>query len=215
VTILYTFDRILLHMLILSMTILNDTYMIGKVNTSVADPDFYPSRIPELGSRIQKQQQKRGVKKICCHTFLCSHKFHKIENYFSFEELKKKVWPNFQRIRNLFTQKIVTKLSKIWVWDPGSGKNLFRIQDPGVKKASDLGSGSATLVNILDRFLISYKECCGSGSVSGLDPDSMGSLDPYPYPDSKSGSVSGFIIRVRIRIHLKCWIRIRIRIRIN
>jgi hypothetical protein len=50
-------------MLILSMTILYDTYMIGKVNTSVADPDFYPSRIPELGSRIQKQQQKRGVKK--------------------------------------------------------------------------------------------------------------------------------------------------------
>jgi hypothetical protein len=35
----------------------------------------------------------------------------------------------------LLTQKIVTKLSKIWIWDPGSGirdpgsgKNLFRIQ---------------------------------------------------------------------------------------
>jgi hypothetical protein len=35
----------------------------------------------------------------------------------------------------------VTKLSKIWVWDPGSeirdtryGKSLFRIPDPGVKK---------------------------------------------------------------------------------
>ncbi len=26
---------------------------------------------------------------------------------------------------------------KIWVWDPGSGKNLFRIPDPGVKKATD------------------------------------------------------------------------------
>jgi hypothetical protein len=35
----------------------------------IPDPDFYPSRIPDLGSRIQKQQQKRGVKKICCHTF--------------------------------------------------------------------------------------------------------------------------------------------------
>jgi hypothetical protein len=31
------------------------------------------------GSRIQKRQQKRGVKKKnSCHTFLCSHKFHKI-----------------------------------------------------------------------------------------------------------------------------------------
>jgi hypothetical protein len=29
----------------------------------IPDPDFYPSRIADLGSRIQKQQQKRGVKK--------------------------------------------------------------------------------------------------------------------------------------------------------
>jgi hypothetical protein len=49
----------------------------------------------------------------------------------------------FQRIIELFTPKIVTKLSKIWVSDPGSGKNLFRIPDPGVKKAPD--PGSATL----------------------------------------------------------------------
>jgi hypothetical protein len=32
--------------------------------------------------------------------------------------------------------------------DPGSGKNLFRIPDPGVKEAPDPGSGSATLVFI-------------------------------------------------------------------
>ncbi len=118
-------------------------------NTSVADPgclsripdpDFYPSRIPDLGSRIQKQQQKREVKKIRCHTFLCSHKYHKIVNYLSFEVLKKKIWANFQRIIELFTKKVVKKLLKIWSWDPGSGKNLFRIPDPGVKKAPDPGS---------------------------------------------------------------------------
>jgi hypothetical protein len=68
------------------------------------------------------------------------HKFHKIANYFSFEVLKKKIWANFQRIIELFTQKIVTKLSKLWIWDPGSGKNLFRIPDPGVKTAPDPGS---------------------------------------------------------------------------
>jgi hypothetical protein len=67
--------------------------------------------------------------------------------------LKKKIWANFQRIIELFTQKIVTKLSKIWVWDPGSGirdpeKNLFRIPDPGVKKAPD--PGSATLPERLE-----------------------------------------------------------------
>ncbi len=80
---------------------------------------------PDLGSRIQKQQQKRGVKKICFHTFFRSHKFHKIESYFIFEMLKKKMQANFQRIIEVFTQKIVTKLSKIWVWDPGS-----EIRDP-------------------------------------------------------------------------------------
>ncbi len=63
---------------------------------------------------------------------------------------------NFKKIIELFTPKneiIVTKLSRIWVRDPGSEirdpeKNLFRIPDPGVKKAPDPGSGSATLTAI-------------------------------------------------------------------
>jgi hypothetical protein len=49
--------------------------------------------------------------------------------------LKKKFWPSFQRVIELFTQKFVTKFLKIWGWDPGSEirdpeKNLFRIPDP-------------------------------------------------------------------------------------
>ncbi len=70
-------------------------------------------------------KKREGWKKIWCHTFLCSHKFHKIVHYFSFEVLKKKIWANFQRIIEFFAQKIVTKLSKVWVWDPGS-----EIRDP-------------------------------------------------------------------------------------
>jgi hypothetical protein len=63
--------------------------------------------------------------------------------------LKKKIWANFQRIIELFTKKIVKKLLKIWSWgpgsgirDPGSGKNLFRIPDPGSRgqKAPNPGS---------------------------------------------------------------------------
>jgi hypothetical protein len=100
------------------------------------------SRIPNPGSRIQKQEQKRRVKKICCYTFFCSHKFHKIVNYFIFEMLKKKIWANFQRIIELFTQKPVTKLSKIWVWV----KKPILDPSPGVKKAPD--HGSATLLKI-------------------------------------------------------------------
>jgi hypothetical protein len=63
--------------------------------------------------------------------------------------LKKTIWVSFQRIIELFTQKFVTKLSKIWVWDPRSGISKKPIPDqdpgPGVKKAPDPGSGSATL----------------------------------------------------------------------
>jgi hypothetical protein len=56
-----------------------------------------------------------------------------------------------KRIIELFTQKIVIKLSlspnKLWVWVPGFGKNLSRIQgskrhripDSGIKKAPDPG----------------------------------------------------------------------------
>jgi hypothetical protein len=55
--------------------------------------------------------------------------------------LKKKMWANFQRIIELFIQKIVTGIR-----DPEYGKNLFRIPDSGVKKAPDPESGSATLL---------------------------------------------------------------------
>jgi hypothetical protein len=70
------------------------------------------------------------------HFYLTTN-FTKLKIYFSFELLKKKIWANFQRMIELFTQKIVTKLSKIWVWDPGSGKTYSgsRIPDLGVKKA--------------------------------------------------------------------------------
>jgi hypothetical protein len=48
--------------------------------------------------------------------------------------LKKKSWASFQRIIELFTQKFVTKLSKIWIWDRGSEKNLSRIWVQGSKR---------------------------------------------------------------------------------
>ncbi len=54
--------------------------------------------------------------------------------------LKKKIGHNFPRIIEVFTQKIVTKPSKIWVWDPRSGIRKKPIPDPGVKKAPDPGS---------------------------------------------------------------------------
>jgi hypothetical protein len=71
------------------------------------------------------------------------------------------MWANFQRIIELFTQKIVTKLSNMGL---GSGKNLFRIPDPGVKKAPDPdpqhwkeGSGSVSVQIIMDPDLKAQK----------------------------------------------------------
>jgi hypothetical protein len=44
---------------------------------------------------------------------------------------------------------MVTKLSKIWVWDPGSGKNPFRIPDPGSK--GQKGTGSRIRIRYTDK----------------------------------------------------------------
>jgi hypothetical protein len=41
----------------------------------------------------------------------------------------KKIGANFQRIIELFTQKIVTKLSKIWVI-PDPGSRGYKVPDP-------------------------------------------------------------------------------------
>jgi hypothetical protein len=92
--------------------------------------DFYPSQIPDPGSRISDPNtatKERG-KNISCHTFLCSHKFDKIENYFSFEMLKKKMWANFQRIIAHFLPKKLSLSSQKYgfgIWDPGP-----EIRDP-------------------------------------------------------------------------------------
>jgi hypothetical protein len=114
----------------------------------IQDPDFCPSRIPNPKTATKE----RGEKKVVVLPF-CSHKYHKIEHYFIFELVKKKLWANLQRIIELFTQKMVFKLSKIWVWDPRFGiwdprSGILKkpIPDPGVKKAPDPGSGSAILL---------------------------------------------------------------------
>ncbi len=74
------------------------------------------SQIPDPGSRIQKQQWETGEKNLFPYLIFGAINFTKL-NYFIFEMLKKKILANFQRIIELFTQKIVTKHSKIWVWD--------------------------------------------------------------------------------------------------
>jgi hypothetical protein len=75
---------------------------------------FLPIPDPKIATK------ERGGKQICCHTFYVATNFTKLKIIFVLKCWRKKIWANFQRIIELFTQKIVTKISKIWVWDPGS-----------------------------------------------------------------------------------------------
>jgi hypothetical protein len=100
----------------------------------IPDPDFYPSRIPD------PKTVTKEVKKNLLSYFFCSYKFHKIEYYVIFEMLKKKIWANFPRIVEVFTQKIFNMLSNIWVWDPGSEIRRKPIPDPGSRGQKGTGS---------------------------------------------------------------------------
>jgi hypothetical protein len=70
--------------------------------------------------------------------------------------LTKKIRAKFQRIIEAFTQKLSLSSQKygVGIRDPGSGKNLFRTPDPGVKKAPDPGSGYTTLPTIMEFTLV-------------------------------------------------------------
>jgi hypothetical protein len=114
----------------------------------IPDPDFYPSRIPDPGSK--NSNKKEGCKKKFCHTFLCSHKCLKIENYFSFEVLKKKFGPIFKEIWNFLPKKLSLSSQKygFGIRDPGSGKKLF--PDPGSR--GQKGTGSRIRIRNIDCF---------------------------------------------------------------
>ncbi len=94
----------------------------------IPDPDFYPSRIPDTGSK--NSNKREGRKKFVIKLFL---KSQISQNWIFFIFLKcwrKKFGPIFKEFLK-FLPKIIFYYTLKWVWDPGSGKNLFRIQDPG------------------------------------------------------------------------------------
>jgi hypothetical protein len=71
----------------------------------ITDPDFYPSRIPDPGSRVQDTKtatKERGEKKFVVIPFFVATNFTKFKIIF-FEMLKKIIRANFQRIIELFT----------------------------------------------------------------------------------------------------------------
>jgi hypothetical protein len=100
---------------------------IDILRSSVTDPGCL-SRISDPSTASEE--------KFFCPNIFCSHKYHKIVNSFIFEQAKKIFLAKLLRIIILFTQKFVItcKLSKIWVWDPGSRIRQNPIPDPRSKR---------------------------------------------------------------------------------
>jgi hypothetical protein len=118
------------------------------------------SRILDLGSRIPdpKTAAKERGEQICCHTFFCSHKFHKIENYFIFEMLKKNFLASFQRIFNFLPQNLLLSSQKYRVgirdMDPRSGIRKKPIPDSGSGSSGQKGTGSRIRIRNTGLFLL-------------------------------------------------------------
>jgi hypothetical protein len=75
----------------------------------IPDPDFYPSRIPDLKTATKERDEKTFVVK---HFFVATN-FTKCKIILILNFSRKKFGPNFKELWNFFTQKVVTKLSKI------------------------------------------------------------------------------------------------------
>ncbi len=82
------------------LRVISKTSILDPGCLSILDPDLYPS-----GSRIQKQQQKRGGKNLLSY-LLCNHKFHKIENYFILKCRRKKFGPVFKELYNFLPKNL-------------------------------------------------------------------------------------------------------------
>ncbi len=117
------------------------------------DPGFW---ISDPGSN----NNKKGGEKICFHTFFVAVKFTKFKIILFLNRYRIFFFTNWQRIK-IFLLQYFTKLSDIWVWDPGSGKKLIRIQESTKHRIPD-----------------PHYWCCGYGSgriwhfLAFMDPDS-------------------------------------------
>ncbi len=83
----------------------------------IPDPDFYPSRISDKGSQIQKQQQKRGVKKFVVISFFVATHFTQLKIILIWKCWRKKCGQIFKELQNFLLKSSLS--SQIWVWDPG------------------------------------------------------------------------------------------------
>ncbi len=109
------------------------TYLISVADpgclSRIPDPDFYPSKIQDPKTATKE----RGEKKFVVITFY-------VATNLKFWSAEKKNLGQFSKNYRTFTPKIVTKLSKIWIWDPGSGFRKKPIPDLGSRGQKGPGS---------------------------------------------------------------------------
>jgi hypothetical protein len=135
--------------------------------SSVAEPGCL-SRILIFTHPGSKNSNKRGGwKKTCCRTvpYCVTTNFTQLKIILVLKCWRKKIGPIFKELKNFLPKKLSQSSQNMGlgsgIRDPGSGKNLFRIPDPGIKKAPDPGSGSATLKRRVQKHC-STKFCLGS-----------------------------------------------------
>jgi hypothetical protein len=84
----------------------------------------------------KNSNKREGWKKNLLPYLFSQPQFHKIENYFIFEMLKKKMWANFKKIIKLFTQNLSLTSQQYWfgIRDPGKTYSESRIRVQGSKR---------------------------------------------------------------------------------
>ncbi len=100
----------------------------------IPDPDFCPSRISVPGSK--NCNKREGWKKISS-TFFCNHKNHNWNLSYCRTREEKNLGQFTKNYGTLHPKIVINLKYEFGIGDLGSRKTLFRIPDPGVKKAPD------------------------------------------------------------------------------
>jgi hypothetical protein len=156
--------------------------------------------IPDPGSK--NSNKREGWKKCVVIPFYVATNFTKLNIILVSKCRRKKIWTNFQRILELFTQKIVTKLSKIWVRDRWSeirdlektysvsriqGSKRHRIPDPDPQHWIRPYGTRWTMEKF---FMFGGLTCClCRGRTCQSCSTSGGTVSPCPRPCDATGNI--------------------------
>jgi hypothetical protein len=97
-------------------------YQCGGSGMFIPDPGSWFLPIPDPGSRIPDPKtatKERGEEKFVVIAFYVAKNFTKLQITLVWSAEEKNLGQSSKNYRT-FYPKIVTKLSKIWIWDPGS-----------------------------------------------------------------------------------------------